>query len=535
MANVKEVMTVTESKRSELLAEIAAVSGASTGDVPGTVDAAFLRDLTQKQLQELAKRLAIPGYSRLNKDALAGRIWVEVEPVLADGVAHVADTEEPHLRNVPGRDIPVIQRFEAVPLPEPIHDGPVVAKEIPWGYARDRVTAMPVDPERLFVYWEVLEDSIAKARIQLGNGGASAWLNLRLYDTTGRIFDGSNAHSVRDQLVDRTSRQWFFDIGKPTAEMFVEVGLLSSEGYFVRVARSGRIEFPRREAVAWSEPEWMTVRVATGHVERSNVRSQMKSTGSAHPAAPTPPPGMEGLPTWVLKQVDWQDVARFALSAPEQRVEWEELRTEGTVAFHRRISWESPTMITSWESGPLSYPVEVPLPVRESFVGKTRVFKTGDRTHIVYGPWQVVIRGLGAHHSRVVLSRWEVFRSWQTHSEHDVEEVTLGPAVGGGVGASERLLRGSSERSYAGGSELRLGGSSELHFLGASEVRMGGASEIMYAGASERVLAGSSEARFLGASEDRLAKPVGAYPSTTAASAESGAIPLKSHQPTRNG
>ena len=35
-------------------------------------------------------------------------------------------------------------------------------QDIPWGYGQDRVTGMVVDPDRLYVYWEVTDDAIAR-------------------------------------------------------------------------------------------------------------------------------------------------------------------------------------------------------------------------------------------------------------------------------------------------------------------------------------------------------------------------------------
>src|SRR3954452_9993441 len=133
-------------------------------------------------------------------------------------------------------------------------------QDIPWGYGYDRVTAMPVDPARLYVYWEVTDDAMAAARKQLGAAGDRAWLNLRVYDITGRLFDGTNAHSYFDHRLERHERQWFFQIGKPSSSAIVELGLRSNEGYFVKTARSGRIDFPRRSPSPWVDPEWMTVR-----------------------------------------------------------------------------------------------------------------------------------------------------------------------------------------------------------------------------------------------------------------------------------
>ena len=90
---------------------------------------------------------------------------------------------------------------------------------------------------------------MAAARAGLGAAGAGAWLNLRVYDITGRLFDGTNAHTYFDHRVERHDRQWFFVINEPTSSAYVEVGLKSEEGYFAKIVRSGRAEFPRREPV----------------------------------------------------------------------------------------------------------------------------------------------------------------------------------------------------------------------------------------------------------------------------------------------
>ena len=135
-------------------------------------------------------------------------------------------------------------------------------KDIPWGYGHDRITAMAVDPMRLYVYWEATDSAIAAARAGLGAAGERAWLNVRVYDITGRLFDGTNAHSYFDHRVERHERQWFFGIDKPTSTACAEVGLRSEEGYFVKIARSGRVEFPRNEPVGGGGVEWLSVRGA---------------------------------------------------------------------------------------------------------------------------------------------------------------------------------------------------------------------------------------------------------------------------------
>jgi hypothetical protein len=388
-------------------------------------------------------------------------------------------------------------------------------KHIPWSYGLDRVTAAAVDPDKLFVYWEVTEPAIERARVALGNGGPGAWLVLRVYDTTGLIFDGTNAHAYFDHVVDRATRQWFFQVGKPTSTAFVELGMKSTEGYFAKIARSARIDFPRREAAHWGDPEWMTVQPWSGEVaEVHRAPAPLPGPG------PGPGPGKgagqgiergpDALPLWTLRDpvAVHEVVLRHLLDAGWERVEWSEVGGEGWFAVEGRFEWESPRVLTSWEAGPFGYPVEIEPPHREQWEGKGFAYRVGDVVHVVEGPWRVVIRNLGARSERELLGSWEIRRSWSVHAGRELRpgEARVKVAAGG----SEQHLAGASERSWRSGSEVRLGGASERWRIGASEISFKGASERLYAGgsqlayqgASERVHAAGSESR-LGASDQR--------------------------------
>ncbi|HVV51931.1 MAG TPA: DUF4912 domain-containing protein, partial [Polyangia bacterium] len=218
-----------------------------------TVDELF-NQASRKQLIDCAQTLGLTGVSKLVKEDLAGRVKAAFEGLRAaiartegaPGNGHAADAA---MTSFPPK-FDLGPDADAAPMPQ----------NIPWGYGYDRVTAMVVDPERLFVYWEVTDDAVAAARANLGATGAGAWLNLRVYDITGRLFDGTNAHHYFDHRIERHDRQWFFAINKPTSSTCVEVGLKSEEGYFVKIARSGRVEFPRREPAPGGAVEWLTVR-----------------------------------------------------------------------------------------------------------------------------------------------------------------------------------------------------------------------------------------------------------------------------------
>jgi hypothetical protein len=395
---------------------------------------------------------------------------------------------------------------------------------IPWGYDQDRVTAMAVDPEGLFVYWEVTDAAIERARAGLGPGGPSAWLNLRVYDVTDRIFDGTNAHSYFDHKLERGDRQWFFHIGKPTSTTTVELGMKSLEGHFVKIARSSRIDFPRREPAPWQEPEWLTVHSANGP-----VGSPFRAGAAEHEAggAEEPPyatAGDEGGLYFEHERGHHELVHRIIAQMIEHRWDWERVFSYEWASALTSLQWEGPIIRTSWEAGPFTFPVEVPGLTEQRFEGRSVVYSQHGTTHIIYGPWQVVIRGIGAHAERKVLGLWEIYRSWVSSAGMTIRNETWRATMPGGsevvmgaserrfVGASEVRLRGGSELFQVGASELRLAGASETLFAGASEWRLRGASELAYAGASEwrargaseRMMAGASEWRAAGASELRL-------------------------------
>jgi hypothetical protein len=228
--------------------------------LPSFTSDELFNQASRKQLLDCAQTLGLTGLSKLVKEDLVGRVRVAFDGLRAaiarseskgkgtNGATHADDAT---LASFPPK-FDLGPKVDTEPMPQ----------NIPWGYGVDRVTAMVVDPERLYVYWEVTDDSVATARAALGPGGANAWLNLRVYDITGRLFDGTNAHSYVDHRIERHDRQWFFAINKPTSSACVEVGLKSDEGYFAKIIRSGRVEFPRREPLPPGAVEWLTVRAS---------------------------------------------------------------------------------------------------------------------------------------------------------------------------------------------------------------------------------------------------------------------------------
>jgi hypothetical protein len=476
----------------DLASQILGLLGQESGGVaPGAVTADLLRRCTRDQLLEMARRLGLTGVSKLSKELLSGRILAAFEEAVGPEAEEEAVTDV-HLEAPTDPDVGKAAAFHKFDLGPGAEERPA-AEHIPWGYGQDRVTATFVNPERLYCYWEVTDAAMDVARRALGPSGQNAWLNVRVYDITGRLFDGTNAHSYFDHKIERHDRQWFFEIGKPTSTACVEVGLKSNEGYFVKITRSGRVDFPRRGPAGEGPVEWLTVRTATGRP------GEPFEGGAAGKGGEGGELGGGGRAGWQ----GWTEGTGFPVPGGghrvfERRWEWQEGAHEQWQGELSRIEWVGPVFRSEWEEGPFSYQVDAPSLVEQHESGEISVRTQDGRVHVVYGPWQVVIRGIGARAERRVLATWEYKRTVAVTGGIEREVVAWGRLT---PGSSEWLALGASERAWLGASELLFRGSSELYMIGASELRFRGASETLYQGASEYRLRGASERMLRGASE----------------------------------
>ncbi len=407
----------------------------------------------------------------------------------------------------------------------------IYAGELPWGYGVDRITAIVRDPESAYLYWEVTDAGLASARQRLGPSGNDGWCNLRVYDTTGKVFDGTNANDYFDIRVDRADREYFVMIRRPTSTMHVEIGVKTQEGYFQPIARSGGADFPRNAPSPNTNLEWLTV--------TSDYAPPAVAPFQSRYAGPEPAlPGREG-----AGYVDvWR--AAYAPSIPgaatplenaassgagvhrtydrsahiERWWHLEEWRSEwrGGLRFVRRVGAVDDTTVSSWHEGPFAVDLLDRERIAIELLGEVpiRLLSQG-MEFTVYGPWKMTVRSFDAEPHRRVISTWAMrwvrattplIERWglgierQILSGYEREIVVHGASERHALlerGASELWRIGASERMWLGASEWAAAGASETLFLGGSQWAFAGASAFAQLGASERT--GASEV--IGASE----------------------------------
>jgi hypothetical protein len=401
--------------------------------------------------------------------------------------------------------------------------------DLPWGYGQDRITALVRDPDSAYLYWEITDEGIAGARARLGPAGLHGWCSLRIYDVTGREFDGTNANDYFDIRVDRTDREHFVMVRRPASSMSAEIGIKTHEGYFQAIARSGRADFPRNSPSPNTSLEWMTVTSKDAPPSVAPYRSRYRG--------PDPSlPGREGAGYFDV----WR--AAFAPSMPEPPVPEQQRQASSAPARERsrprpahverwwrldewrserpaglRFSpWVGTREEAAWRAGP--FPLEPGDPERLAIalLGEAPAYWVdGEAGFVAYGPWRVVVSSHDVEPTRRVLATWSM--RWVQATTPLAERWTHGlerrvvygyQREGGGGGASDAFAaaeRGASELWRLGASERRAIGASEGVLGGASEAGPIGASRVLFAGASATAPAGGSElsgsSARLGASE----------------------------------
>lgn len=253
-------------------ARVAAVLALTEADL-AEQDSRRLTTRKHRQLQDAAKILGLTGVLRLKKEDLARRVWKALKPLLVKRAG--ARTRPGAPRPATSVSATVVARPAAVPAavpaaPSPRASAPSVERARPAvvrttadkappraaaparATARARVVALAVDPDRLFVHWTVPAAVLDQAR---ASAARDAGPHLRIFDVSGRIFDGSNARGFLDHPIDALAAgQCFLELRRPGTEVVVEIGVPAVDGRFLALARSKRTAFPRRDPLRAPRP-----------------------------------------------------------------------------------------------------------------------------------------------------------------------------------------------------------------------------------------------------------------------------------------
>lgn len=127
--------------------------------------------------------------------------------------------------------------------------------DLPEGYGESRIVLLPRDPQWAYAYWDT--PNIHKEELRRQGGERLA---LRLYDVTDiGDPDRQRPHSLLEYDCDELARDWYLGIPVSDRDYLVEIGYLTTEGYWLMLARSNRIRVAPIYPSDWYEEHFLSV------------------------------------------------------------------------------------------------------------------------------------------------------------------------------------------------------------------------------------------------------------------------------------
>jgi hypothetical protein len=191
-----------------------AVSGADMGGS----SLSNLGNWTVVQLRELAKRIGLGGYSRMDKTGLLEA----VSEALPQSTPSVVTLEHD---KAPSSSAPAASSG---------------ASELP-----SHITFLPRDPQWAYAFWEI------SARDQQRAAAAGATqLALRVADVTGLPLGAVHANSLQELVVAQGAREWHLPMPLSDRDYRVELGYRTQSGGWFSLATSSVARMPAQEPAA---------------------------------------------------------------------------------------------------------------------------------------------------------------------------------------------------------------------------------------------------------------------------------------------
>ena len=128
-------------------------------------------------------------------------------------------------------------------------------KALPEGYGTTEAALMPRDPNWMFIYWEVTENSRKNTRKQHGEDVFQKGRQvIRVYDVT----DGA-ASKYFDIPVMIEAKSWYVNVQESGRAYCCELGLVMPDGAFIGLVKTNTVNLPGGRVSDVTDEKWMAV------------------------------------------------------------------------------------------------------------------------------------------------------------------------------------------------------------------------------------------------------------------------------------
>lgn len=127
------------------------------------------------------------------------------------------------------------------------------------GPAKDRLVVMVRDPYWLHAYWDLTHQSVQRAEAALGQDWHNARPVLRLSQVAGTQGNSAAETVLRHIEIHGGVNNWYIDVQDPPKSYRVEIGYLADHDKFFALARSNIVTTPRAGAADAIDENWRDV------------------------------------------------------------------------------------------------------------------------------------------------------------------------------------------------------------------------------------------------------------------------------------
>ena len=128
-------------------------------------------------------------------------------------------------------------------------------KALPEGYGTTEAALLPRDPNWMFIYWEITDNSKNNARKEHGADVFEKGRQvIRVYDVTG-----GEAAKYFDLPVMLEAKSWYVNVQESGRSYCCEVGLVMPDGKFIGLVKTNTVNLPGGRVSDVTDERWMAV------------------------------------------------------------------------------------------------------------------------------------------------------------------------------------------------------------------------------------------------------------------------------------